>query len=69
MEKHIENEKKPVNQDFISEYTNMFKNSTITMNVKTEWVKKGDFFQKLSMYDDSYSPVKTLGNTTLIKAL
>ena len=31
-----------------------------TVVVETQWEKDGDFFQKLSMYDNSYIPVKTL---------
>jgi hypothetical protein len=38
--------------------------------IKTEWRTKGDFFEKLSIYDDSsFIPIKSLGETTLINAI
>jgi len=54
--------------NYIKEYNDIIDSSENSVIVKTEWTKKGDYFQKLSMYDDSYQPVKTLGSTTLIKA-
>lgn len=61
--------KKPELKDFTSEYNEIIKNSEKTVVVETQWEKDGDFFQKLSMYDNSYIPVKTLGSTTLINTL
>lgn len=61
--------KKSELKDFTSEYNEIIKNSENTVVVKTQWEKEGDFFQKLSMYDNSYVPVKTLGSTTLINNL
>lgn len=55
--------------NYIEEYNDIMNSSQESVIVKTEWAKKGDYFQKLTMYDDSYQPVKTLGSTTLIKAL
>ena len=37
--------------------------------IETQWTKGGDFFQKLSMYDNSYVQIETLGSTILIKDL
>ncbi len=54
---------------FISEYEMIVKPSENSVVIETEWIKKGDYFQKLSLYDNSYRPVQSLGNTTLIKAL
>ena len=58
-----------VSNNFANDYekiVNQPKNSVI---VETEWKKSGDYFQKLTMYDNSYSPIKTLGSTTLIKSI
>jgi len=69
MKEQVEKKENVGNQDFISEYNDLFRDSYNSVVIRTEWTRKGDFFQKLSMYDDSYSPVRTLGNTTLIKAI
>lgn len=61
--------KKPELKDFTSEYNEIIKSSEKTVVVETQWEKDGDFFQKLSMYDNSYIPVKALGSTTLINNL
>jgi len=56
------------NKEYIFEYEKMVhssENSVIV--VRTEWSKEGDIFNKLSMYDNNYTPIKTLGSTTLIK--
>ena len=53
-------------QDFIKEYNEIIDASKTSVIVKSEWSRKGDYFQKLSMYDDNYIPVPTLGGTTLI---
>lgn len=64
-----DSKKKPELKDFTSEYNEVIKSSEKTVVVETQWEKDGDFFQKLSMYDNSYIPVKTLGSTTLINNL
>ncbi len=51
------------------EYNEIINSSEKSVVIETQWEKDGDFFQKLSMYDNSYVPVETLGSTTLIKAL
>lgn len=61
--------KKPELKDFTTEYNEIIKSSDNSVVVKTQWEKDGDQFQKLSMYDDSYLPVITLGGTTLINQL
>ena len=69
----MENEKKEIENmcltDFVEEYEKIVSTRGNSVVIKAEWNKKGDFFQKLTMYDNNYSPIKTLGNTTLIKAL
>jgi len=60
------NNKKPEIKDFTLEYNQIIFSSEKSVVIQTQWEKEGDFFQKLSMYDDSYVPVKTLGSTTLI---
>jgi hypothetical protein len=57
------------NQDLTNDYNFIVKSSENTVVVQTEWTKNGDYFQKFSMYDSGYTPVKTLGQTTLTKCL
>ena len=52
--------------EIIQEYEQIM-HSINTVTIKTEWTKDGDYFQKLSMYDERYTPFITLGSTTLIK--
>jgi hypothetical protein len=52
--------------EFIQEYEQIMQN-TNTVRVQTEWNQEGDYFQKLSMYDNRYTPVVTFGCTTLLK--
>lgn len=56
-------------QDFIIEHKEITDYGNISVVVNTEWSQQGDFFQKLSTYDQSYMPIKTLGNTTLLPKL
>jgi hypothetical protein len=56
-------------RDFTVEYNEIIKSSQNAVVIEVQWEKDGDNFQKLSMYDNSYVPVKTLGSTTLINAL
>ena len=58
-----------VYEGFISDYEMIVNSSENSVVIKTEWTREGDNFQKLSIYDNSYSNIKTLGYTTLIKAL
>ena len=53
--------------DFIMEYEEIIKSQNETILIPTQWNSEGDFFQKFSLYDESYIPVESLGNTTLIK--
>ena len=62
-------EKKKEIKDFTTEYDEIINYSKKIPIVETQWRKPGDFFQKFTMYDESYVPVKTLGGTTLIKDL
>ena len=56
-------------QDFTKEYNEIIDSSKTTVVVKSEWSKEGDYFQKLSMYDNNYIPIPTLGETTLINTI
>lgn len=56
-------------KDFTKEYDEIINSSNNSVVIETQWEKEGDFFHKLSMYDETYVPVETLGSTTLIKAL
>ena len=59
--------KKAVKVKFFStEYNEIVNSYQKSVIIETQWSKEGDFFQKLSMYDNSYIPVETLGSTTLI---
>lgn len=64
-----DSKKSVVKGNFTTEYDEIINPSEKSVVVETQWAKKGDFFQKLSMYDNSYVLVKTLGSTTLIKAV
>lgn len=57
---------KPELKDFTNEYIEIIKCTENSVIIQTQWEKEGDVFQKLSIYDNSYIPVKTLGSTTLI---
>lgn len=64
--KKISSDKK---SNFIKEYNEIITSSETSVVIVSEWVKNGDYFQKLSMYDDNYTPIPTLGETTLINSL
>lgn len=53
---------------FTQEYEKIMKTSEKTVIVDTQWSSKGDYFKKVSMYEN-YTPVKTTGNTTLNSSL
>lgn len=67
--KNDSKKEKEMKSDFISEYQEIINSSEKSVVIETQWEKDGDFFQKFTTYDNSYIPVKTLGSTTLIKAL
>lgn len=56
-------------QDFIKEFNDIVDSSNTSVIIEIEWSKEGDYFQKLSMYDNNYTSVPTLGGTTLINTL
>ena len=56
-------------QDFTKEYNEIIDSSKTSVVVESEWSKDGDYFQKLSMYDNNYTPMPTLGETTLISTI
>jgi hypothetical protein len=66
----MENETKKVEltdkQNFTKEYNEIISSSETSVVVESEWTNDGDFFQKLSMYDNNYTSIPTLGGTTLI---
>lgn len=69
MKTKAKNTKKIENQDFAKEYNEIIGSSETSVVIESEWTKKGDYFQKLTMYDNNYIPVPTLGGTTLINTL
>lgn len=56
-------------QDFTKEYNLIIDSSKTSVVIESEWSKEGDYFQKLSMYDNNYTPIPSLGGTTLIRTL
>jgi hypothetical protein len=69
MKNKAKKEKKAENHDFVNEYYKIINSSKTSVVIVSEWTKAGDNFQKLTMYDNSYTPIPTLGETTLINAL
>ncbi len=61
--------KKNENQDFIKDYNKIVNYSKTSVVIESQWTKLGDNFQKLTMYDNNYTSVPTLGGTTLINTL
>lgn len=49
---------------YISDYENIIGSKKESRN-ELQWVSKGDFFQKVSLYDNSYVTYQSLGNTEL----
>lgn len=66
MEDKVKKSKETEVQDFVKEYNEIINSSKTSVVIETEWTKAGDNFQKLTMYDDNYTPIPTLGETTLI---
>lgn len=52
-----------------SEMINFQSDNDKSVRVNLEWESSGDVFEKFSIYDSSYKPVKTLGQTTLVCSL
>ncbi len=58
--------------DFVTDYNNIVRTTLNPISLKNEWTKKGDVFQKFTMYDNNYKIIPNLdsiGSTTLIKKL
>lgn len=53
-------------QDFTQEYNEICRDNKNSVLINLQWEKEGDFFKKLTLYDDSYISIPTLGNTTLL---
>ncbi|HEX4887517.1 MAG TPA: hypothetical protein VFV37_05660 [Luteibaculaceae bacterium] len=54
------------NQNFEKEYSRIVSPSKTSVVLEFEWVKPGDHFQKLTIYDSTYTTIPALGETTLI---
>lgn len=68
----MDNKSKSINDnthDLIEEYNEIMKFSETSVIITFEWAKEGDYFHKLSMYDENYTPVPTLNGTTLINTI
>ena len=59
--------KKNNDHNLISEYEIVVNKNDFSVIVKPEWNMQGDYFKKLSMYNENFQPISGLGNTTLIK--
>jgi hypothetical protein len=57
------------NQNFVKEHNEIINASKTSVVIVSEWTKAGDYFQKVTMYDNNYTPIPTLGETTLINTL
>lgn len=71
MKKEIENTKTIHDQEmemmvFYTHIVNASKNSVV---IEQEWKDEGDNFKKLTVYDNNYTSIPTLGETTLINVL
>ena len=69
MGNETKNMESTVKQDLTKEYNVIIDSSKTTVVIESELSKEGDYFQKLSMYDNNYTPIPTLGGTTLISTL
>lgn len=67
MKKADNKSKEQKSDSYIAEHNRIINSSNQGVVVHTEWNRKGDVIKKFSMYDESYVPIKTLGNTTSIK--
>lgn len=62
--KHNSKMNKRTENNFFDDYLEIMKNSSSGDFISTtEWKSEGDYFKKLSMYDE-YTPVETSSNTT-----
>jgi len=55
---------------FIIDYNKIVNPNTAPVTPRTEWTKKGDVFEKFTMYNTNYKIIPNLdsiGSTTLIK--
>lgn len=50
-----------------SDYDIVVNRKDFNFIVKPEWNMQGDYFKKLSIYNENFQPISGLGNTTLIK--
>jgi hypothetical protein len=67
MKKNKENK-----DQFLIEYKEIFESNNLPNQVKQEWGKKGDVFQKFTMYNLNFKLIPNLdsiGSTTLISDL
>lgn len=54
-------------KNFIEEYNEIFNKTENHVVVKNQWASKGDYFEKLTIYDNSYSTIQTFSYTSIIK--
>lgn len=69
MKSKIKNKKKAEKENFIKEYNEIVRISESSVIIESEWKKEGDYFQKFTLYDNNYTIVPTLGETTLINTI
>lgn len=61
-----ENNKIQETDIYVTEYKKIVLRDDNSVIINNEWSKKGDYFVKLTIYNNNYVPIRTLGNTTLI---
>jgi hypothetical protein len=59
-------ETKQVDEILIKEYYEIIRPTDIKI---AEWKREGDYFKKLSIYDDRYVSINTQEGTTLLECL
>lgn len=69
MKPKVKTKNKSEKQNFIKDYNAIVRSSDTSVVVKSEWAKEGDCFKILTIYDNNYTFIPTLGETTLINEL
>lgn len=69
MKDNLKESQKSEYQNFVNDYNKIVNSSKTSVVVESEWTKSGDSFHKLTMYDNNYASIPTLGETTLTNPL
>lgn len=69
MDNKAKKDKEAENPDFAKEHSGIINSSKTSVVIESEWAMEGDHFKVLTIYDNNYISIPTLGETTLINAL